>query len=150
VHEATVVESISGAAAGARVRFVAQVQPDTWPVGTQVFAMLFAHALPGDEPAQKCWLATAPMFAAASPASVVAFDLRAQEALGGEFLPVRAENVLAGLRFSAVEFWLDGEGRHFASWELVRAYARQMPAVLRALPSLSSELPPPDAKSPPP
>jgi hypothetical protein len=31
---------------------------------------------------------------------------------------------------------LDGGGGHFASWELVRAYARQTPAARKALPLL--------------
>jgi hypothetical protein len=149
VHEAVVMEAFWGAAAGTRIRFVARVKPDVWPAGTQAFAMLFAHALPADEPAQKCWLTAAPIFAAVSPASVVAIDARAGQELGGEFLAVRPDNVLAGLRFAAVELWRDGSAHHFASWELVRAYARQTPAVVKAIQTMPEKTPPPDAELPP-
>jgi len=49
--------------------------------------------------------------------------------------------VLAGLRFSALEIVLGGRGGHFASWELVRAYARQTPAARKALPLLPDDHP---------
>jgi hypothetical protein len=135
VHEATVIESIAGAPAGMRLRFIAQVEPGRWPVGADHFAMLFAHAIEGHEAVESCWLAP-PLFAAADPASVVPFDRQAGATLGGEFLPVAPDNMLEGLRFAGVELWRDGKGQKLVSWDLVRAYTRQLPAVLKAMPTL--------------
>ncbi len=149
VYEATAVDSIAGAPAGARLRFVAPVELAAPSAGAEAFAMLFAHALPANQSKRECWIAAAPLFAAVSPATLIPLDTRASQELGGEFLAVRPENVLAGLRFAAVELWWDGQAHHFASWDLVRAYARQTPAVVKAIQTMPERSPPPDVEPPP-
>ena len=131
VFEATVVESLSGAATGAKLRFVGDPSLRDTTQDGDAFAVLFSHGLPGSG-SPECWVKAAPLFAAAHPASLVPFDRHGAEALGGDVLAVGPENILSALQFPAIEITLDGKNRHFASWELVRAYARQASAVKNA------------------
>jgi hypothetical protein len=128
VYDVTVSESISGAAPGTQLRFVSDPSLRDTTKDGDAFAVLFPHALSGDQ-SPRCWHEAAPLFAATHPASVVPFDAKGGQMLGGEFLPVGPDNILTGLQFAGIEIELDGKSRRFASWELVRAYARQQPAV---------------------
>jgi len=128
VFEVTVSESLRGAPTGTKLRFVSDPMLRDAVKDGDAFAVLFPHAPPHSS-TPECWRSATPLFAATHPASVIPFDQRGGQMLGGEFLPVAPENVLAGLQFAGIEIVLDGKSRRFASWELVRAYARQEPAV---------------------
>jgi hypothetical protein len=145
VYDVTVTESISGATAGAKLHFVADAALSGTAKDDEAFVLLFPHSLPR-KGGSECWVEAAPLFASARPASVVPFDRQAGQALDGEFLPVGPENVLTALHFAAIEIALNGKSQRFASWDLVRAYARQTPAVRgasRLLPTQPREMGPP-------